>query len=351
MSGARPRILQIGYGAFGATHLHAWRRLGLADRLVVADPRPEALEAVRALSPETGTVSDCRAALAEAEAVDILTPTDTHHAIARAALAAGCHVFLEKPAVATAAQGAELARLAAVAGRVVQVGYYFRFHPKTLALRALMAGGTLGAPRFLAGRFAGFKRGRRDSGALANDAVHFLDLFAWLVGRQPDTVHAVLRDHFGRGLDDFALVTLEWEDGPVAQVEAGYAQPGRWPDAVVPGAVTAKEIAVSCALGAVEIDYAGETMARHAVRHVCEAGIWVPRFEAPPPLAVPAADPVEVVAGELAEFVARIADPDRAGRAATGLAADGLDGGLAMARLLEAAERSARERQVVRLAC
>src|SRR5690606_28442270 len=145
--------------------------------------------------------------------------------------AAGKPVFVEKPVVATLAQARDLADR--TAANQVMAGYYFRFHPKSLELRRQIAQGDLGTLRLLSGRFAGFKRSRRDAGVLHNDAVHFLDLFCWLVGALPDLVFAVARDHFGRGLDDMALIVMQWDGGPVAQIEAGYVQPGRWPDAVV----------------------------------------------------------------------------------------------------------------------
>ncbi len=334
-------ILQIGFGAFGPTHLRAWQALGMEERLVVADPAPQARQAAARLAPRARQVEDYRSALPNCRAVDLLTPTDTHHAIACDAVAAGKPVFIEKPVVATLAQARDLA---ARAGGPVMAGYYFRFHPKSLELRRQIAAGELGKLRLLSGRFAGFKRTRRDSGVVHNDAVHFLDLFCWLVGRLPERVFAVTRDHFARAMDDMAVIVMEWDDGPVAQVEAGYVQPGRWPDAVVPGAITSKEITVSGTLGAVEIDYAVETYVVHQVTHVQEAGIWTPRFAADAaPRNVPAADAVGVLTAELAAFLRRVEGAEWP----AGFAADGLDGGLNMARLLEAIETAARERRVV----
>jgi predicted dehydrogenase len=295
------------------------------------------------LAPQCRQIGDYRAVLKDCAAVDILTPTDTHHAIACAALDAGKPIFIEKPVVASTAQARDLA---AHASPIVMAGYYFRFHPKSLELRGQIQAGELGELRLLTGRFAGFKRTRKDSGVLHNDAVHFLDLFCWLVGSLPARVFAVTRDHFARGLDDMALITLEWRNGPVAQIEAGYGQPGRWPDAVVPGAITSKEIAVSGSLGAVEIDYAAETYIHHDVTHQSEAGVWTPRFSTQAaPRTVPAADAVAVVSAELAAFLQRI----ETGEQPTGFAADGLDGGLNMAVLLEAIETSAREQRVAML--
>lgn len=336
------RILQVGYGAFGETHLRAWQALGLTPGLIVADPRPDARQRAQACGDGIEAISDYRAALAQCDAVDIVAPSDAHHAIAAAALDARKPVLIEKPMVGTAAQARDLAARAASGGCIVRGGYYFRYHPKTAALRRLMAEGALGVPRVLTGRFAGLKRTRADSGALLNDAVHFLDLFTWLIDEPPSSLYAVTRDHFGRGLEDFALVVLQFAGGTVAHIETGYIQPGRWPDAVVPDAVTSKEIAISGSAGIVEIDYAGETMSYRAARHIARDGTWLPQLAPSQPVPAPAATPLEVVTAELNDFLKAIDSGGKSGD-------DGLDGGVMMAQILEAASRSAASGQAVAL--
>ena len=346
MTGAG-RILQIGYGAFGRTHARAWQALGRAAELIVADPDLAAHARLAADLPQARAVADYSEALGQCCAVDILTPTDTHCRIALEALKAGRPVFVEKPVVISLAEARALRDAACQARQPVMGGNYFRFHPKSIELRATIQAGDLGELRLLTGRFAGYKRARSDSGVLQNDAVHFTDLFCWLVGRLPDAVHALTRDHFGRGMADTALLALEWRNGPLAQIECGYVQPGRWPDAVVPGALTSKEIAASGSKGAVEIDFAAETYVCHKVIHEQIEGIWTPRFVAPAASRnVPAADAEAVLTAELFDFLRRIvgdASPT------TVYEGDGLDGALNMARLIEALEISARERRVVEL--
>lgn len=334
MVNAPRRILQVGYGAFGETHLRAWSSLVPVESLVVADPRPSARSAAAATVHGVATVSDWHTALGAADAVDVLTPTDRHHAVAAEAIEAGKHVFLEKPMTVTAAEAEDLLARALRRDVVVQGGLYFRFHPKAAMARRMIIDGRIGDVRYLQGKFAGFKRARADSGALLNDAVHFIDLFSWLAGAMPSRVHAVTRDHFGRGFEDLALVTLQWSQGIVGHVETGYIQPGRWPDAVVPGAITSKEIQVSGSAGALEIDFAAETMVHHRVRHALDGGLWRPVMEGSEALSVAAADPVAVVRSELGHFLDSI---DTGGTPIAGLA----ECGVGLGRVLDAARRSA----------
>ena len=59
----------------------------------------------------------------------VATPTSTHFAVAREAIAAGVHVLIEKPIAATVAEGRELVALAAGAGVKLGVGHIERFNP------------------------------------------------------------------------------------------------------------------------------------------------------------------------------------------------------------------------------
>ena len=209
--GPQLRVLQVGFGAFGPVHLEAWLRLGCGDRLWLADPDPaaRARAAVWNLPPER-VVADFGAVLGEVDVVDVLTPTPQHGAVCGAALDAGLDVFCEKPLTLAPAEAVRLARRVDETGRVFQVGYYFRHHPLFRHARERVAAGDLGALRYLSGTFAGFKRARADIGVTASDAVHFLDYFNWLAGAAPLRVQALRRDHLGRGLDDLALILVEY---------------------------------------------------------------------------------------------------------------------------------------------
>ena len=86
----------------------------------------------------------------------------------------------------------------------MQVGHIFRFHPVTATLRAALAAGRIGAVRYATGRFSGFKRPRTDVGVTHTDAIHYFDLFAYLLGAPRHRVTALQRDFLGRGLDDMS---------------------------------------------------------------------------------------------------------------------------------------------------
>ena len=332
------RLLLLGCGAFGRVHLAALDRLGCGGDVRVFDPDPDAAAVTgrpAARSLEDG-LSACDAAI-------VVTPVETHVAMAEAVLRAGRDLFLEKPATETTAGARHLVAVAAETGRLAQVGLYFRFHPKAQALRGMVARGEFGALHYVAARFSGLKRARGDSGALLNDAVHFADLLPWIAGEAPSRVFCSLADPLGRGREDFAAIQLLFPSGLTGFIEAGCVLPGRWPDAVVPGAETRKEVLVAGREALAEIDFAAETVVRRLGRHEAGAGgAWFPHHAAREELPIPAADPVQVVANELRAFLDCVASRRAP---AAGLAS----GAVAPALILDAARLSAQEGRVVSL--
>lgn len=325
-----PRILQVGFGGFGPTHLAAWRALGCIDRLTVADPDPAARGRAIAMGlPEAAAISDYREVLAAVDVVDLVAPTDLHCEIATAALRAGCDMFIEKPMTSTRDEAESVARLAAESGKIVQVGFYFRAHPLAARVRDAVRDGCLGEIRYISARFHGYKRARADSGVVHNDAVHFIDQANWTLDALPEAADAVVRDHFGRGRDDFALIRLFYPCGTVASIEAGCIQPGRWNDNIVPGATQTKEFTVSGSLGGAEIDYQVNEVKFHAVHHELLGGLWRPVNKGVEIPHEPLVDPVAVVTAELETFLGHVAARSQPDAGAENC-------GVAMARILDA---------------
>ena len=255
------RVLLVGLGRWGEKHLRVLGELGV--ELWVADVSAERRAfAMKAGVEATRAVEDFRQALSQVDAVDIVTPADNHLALAGECLRAGRDCFVEKPLTLTVDEGRQLADLVAATGRILQVGHIFRFHPVTTALRERLAAGTLGRVRYGTGRFAGFKRPRTDVGVTQTDAIHYFDLFAYLLERKATAVTATLRDHLGRGLDDFSLTTVEYGDVP-AIVEAGYFAPGTARDCVLVG----ERATIAADFGSSEVRVL-------ANRHVREASEW-----------------------------------------------------------------------------
>ena len=318
-------VLLIGLGRWGEKHLRVLGDLGV--RVWVADVGAERRRWAIARGVEPAhAVEDYRVALDAVEAVDIVTPADSHGAIAETCLRAGKHCFIEKPLARTAAEGRSLVATAEETGLVVQVGHIFRFHPVTAVLQEALATNRIGAIRYATGRFSGFKRPRTDVGAFQTDGIHYVDLFRLLLRRDPTAVSAVQRDFLGRGLDDFSVAVIHYGDVPVV-IEANYFVPGTHRECVIVGDE-----------GSLVADYGSGTVTLHSGVHRRAGAGWEAVDAGKEELSTGGAEPLRL---ELEAFLAACAGR----RAMPVSAADGL---LAV-EVAEAAAHSAKLARLVML--
>lgn len=231
------KLLLLGIGRWGANHLRVLHSLPI--ELFVAELDPKRLETARALGLDAAHLgADYRQFAADVDAAVVVTPAQSHFELCREFLAAGKDVFVEKPITLRSKDAFALARLAETTRRILQVGHIFRFDPASQWLREAIGQGQFGRVKILRGNFSGFKRPRNDSGVTFADAIHFVDLFNFFLGRAPAQVTALLKDFMGRGMDDESFIAMDYEDpkGPVwATVETGYFSPGKFREVVVIG--------------------------------------------------------------------------------------------------------------------
>jgi UDP-2-acetamido-3-amino-2,3-dideoxy-glucuronate N-acetyltransferase len=122
------------------------------------------------------------------DAVAIATPAATHGALARRALEAGRHVFVEKPLCLNLAEAEALDALARERKLTLMVGHLLLYHPAFEALRELLAAGRLGPLRYIYSNRASLGRIRREENALWSFAPHDVSMILQLSGLMPERV-------------------------------------------------------------------------------------------------------------------------------------------------------------------
>jgi predicted dehydrogenase len=188
------RVAIIGCGLIGKKRLQA---LGREDQLVVAaDTVRERAERLAQESGGSEATEDWRQAVerTDVEAVLVATVNQWLAPVALAAIQAGKHVLVEKPAARNSAELAPLLPAARSTGVCVQVGFNHRYHPAVQKARQIFDSGELGAPMFVRGRYGhggrlGYEREWRaqpevaGGGELIDQGVHLIDLASWFLGR------------------------------------------------------------------------------------------------------------------------------------------------------------------------
>ena len=153
----------------------------------------------------------------------IALPTALHASAAIDAMAAGKHVYLEKPIAATLADGERLVECWRASARIGVVGFNYRFHPLYVRLRELLRGGAIGSIVAMRTVFTAATealpdwKARRESGggALLDLGIHHIDLARHLLGREVRSVAAQI--HSAASDSDRVTLDLELDDGVVVQ--------------------------------------------------------------------------------------------------------------------------------------
>lgn len=228
------RVLVVGCGNMGAAHAAAYHALaGFAlVGLVSRGPSKHALNAQ--LGGGYAVYADYADALhrTRPDAVCLATYPDTHEAFAVQALAAGCHVFLEKPLATTLAGAERVVAAARHAGKQVLVGYILRVHPAWM--RFITEARRLGTPLVMrlnlnqqshGPAWAVHRHLLQSLSPIVDCGVHYLDVMCQMTRSQPVWVSAIgarLTEDMPAGQYNYGQLQLRFADGSVGWYEAGW---------------------------------------------------------------------------------------------------------------------------------
>jgi predicted dehydrogenase len=221
------RVACCGLGYWGYHVARAFAAEPACRVVRLCDISPEALERARRVAPEASPAARFDEVVGDpaVEAVAVATPVPTHGALARAALEAGKHVFVEKPLAASAAEAEAVVAAASRAGRALMVGHLLLYHPAVEHLVERLAAGDLGEVRYLHAQRTNLGVVRADENALWSLAPHDISLFLRLAGALPDEVSATGGTYLQRGIADVAFFTLRFPGGVLAHGHVSWLDP------------------------------------------------------------------------------------------------------------------------------
>ena len=203
-----------GVGVWGEKHARVYGAIPETKLVGVYDQSAERARAVAQLYGARAFETPERL-LAECEAVSVAVPTVAHREATEAALAAGCHVLVEKPMAVTVAEADTMIAAARRANRTLQVGQVERFNPALLAARPFIR-----EPKFIEGhRMAAFQPRSLDIDVVGDLMIHDIDAVLHLTGRTPAQISAVGVAVLSSN-EDIANARLEFDDGCVANLTA-----------------------------------------------------------------------------------------------------------------------------------
>ena len=257
MTKPKLRIGLIGTGFMGKAHVFGFasapRVFDLPYDLelhTVADVTDEAAAKAATAFGFAHATTDWRQIIAnpEIDVVDITAPNALHKEMALAAIAAGKHVYCEKPLAPLARDAEDMALAAEAAGVKTQVGFNYLCNPMLGLAREMIAAGELGEIRgyrgihcedYMAdssGPFT-FRHDPAGGGALADIGSHALATAEFLCGPisrvMGDCVTMIGTRPDGRGgtrkveVDDVGRAFLRFENGATGSIEGNWIATGR----------------------------------------------------------------------------------------------------------------------------
>src|SRR5438067_5454652 len=215
------RIGVVGVGHIGSNHARLYAEIPSAEFSAIYDVDLAKANAIA----KKYRITPAQSLDEFAEMVDaasIATPTNTHYEIARALLACGKHLLIEKPITDNTAHAGELAELGAHNGLILQVGHVERFNPVLSSLEERLT-----HPRFIeAHRLSPYPERSTDIGVVLDLMIHDLEIILHLVRSPVESIDAVGVPVLSRG-EDIANARLRFASGCIANITSSRISPER----------------------------------------------------------------------------------------------------------------------------
>ena len=217
------KVVVAGCGHWGKNHVRNYAELGALAGVI--DPNPATAKAmaeahgVKAVSFDEALADD------GAQGIAICAPAELHADMTVRALAAGKHVFVEKPLALTLEDGARMCAAADAAGRTLMVGHILQYHPAFASLRDLVRGGGLGALRYAYSNRLSLGKFRTEENALWSFAPHDISMLLALFGEEPSDVSGSGAAFVTKGVKDYGRLDLTFSGGRHGHVFASWLHP------------------------------------------------------------------------------------------------------------------------------
>lgn len=243
------RLLMLGTGRMAHNHMRGYQGVDGVEIVGAVDTSPDGLAA---FADEWGiekrfATLDAALAWDEFDAVDNITPDSIHHPTTMKALAAGKHVFCEKPLATNHALALEMVAAAEAAGLVNMVNLTYRNVAELHKARELIASGAIGAVKHIEASYLQHWVALRDfndpgpwlwrlstshgsNGTVGDIGIHILDFTCFATGLDVSSMHCRLQtfgkvegDRIGEYVldaNDSFVISAEFSNGAIGTIHS-----------------------------------------------------------------------------------------------------------------------------------
>jgi predicted dehydrogenase len=220
------RLGVIGYGYWGPNVVRNFAAQPDCRVAAICDGDASARARAQREHPAARIVESATEVLSspEIDAVAIVTPVSSHHALARRALRNGKHAFIEKPFTATSDQAEDLIELAEKHKLTMMVDHTFLFTGAVRKMKELIDQGVLGRLYYYDSTRVNLGLFQHDINVIWDLAPHDLSIMDHLIGLEPERVVATGQAHLN-GFEDIAHVTLYFPERITAHINVNWLSP------------------------------------------------------------------------------------------------------------------------------
>ncbi len=235
---SKVRLGVVGMNYWGPNLARNFARMPDAELAWLCDLDTDVLDRHRDAYPTTAFTTRYDDLLEDdsLDAVVIATSVPTHAALAKRALTAGKHTFVEKPLALAASDAWELARIGDRENLVVMVDHLLVYHPGLQRVKQMIDDGDLGQIYYLYGNRQNLGIVRPDENALWSLGPHDISVLLWLVGERPVEVAARGESYLQPGVEDVVFGSIRFPSGILGHLHLSWLDPHKMRKMTVIGA-------------------------------------------------------------------------------------------------------------------
>lgn len=217
----------IGCGYWGPNLLRNFRPLPGCRVKTICDFDRSRLAHMKTLYPEVETTTEAESLFNDPEitAIIVAVPVRYHYSLAKAALQAGKHTFIEKPMASTSAECEELIALAEARKLVLMIGHTFIYSSSVRKIVDIVQSGDLGEIRYINSRRLNLGLFQKDINVAWDLAPHDISIILEILDESPLEVNCQGNAHVTPGIEDVANMSLTFRNGRFATIQSSWLEP------------------------------------------------------------------------------------------------------------------------------
>ncbi len=217
----------VGCGYWGPNLIRNFNQIPDCRLKTICDANEQRLSHIRGLYPAVGATQNYDDMLEDPDldAVTVATPVRFHYQMAKAALEAGKHVFIEKPMARNEAEAEELMELANLKGLTLMVGHTFLFSPAVRRMKQIIDAGDIGPVQYISARRLNLGLFQKDINVAWDLAPHDISILLYLLEEFPLEVSCQGSCHISKGIEDVTMMHLKFAKNRCAFIHNSWLDP------------------------------------------------------------------------------------------------------------------------------